>query len=198
MGFCQMEQSVRQNRRRTQQLKSRRAQESSPDFRLYIRGQRAEMVEGYCGRCPASTISGRNPSLLMPKMEFTSDMPGGHDLLYCCGHPADSAGRRGLRLGTAFDGSRFVLHSNGYFRKLEPIMPRSSLALTTGVVFQRLGKCRLLPVTRKSAPAASAHSRKRLSGSSRDAETVWVGATRMLAERSRARKRATSWVANFR
>jgi hypothetical protein len=37
-------------------------------------------------------------------------------------------------------------------------MPRISLALTTWVAFQRLGKCRLLPVTRKSAPAASAHS----------------------------------------
>ena len=88
--------------------------------------------------------------------------------------------------------------SHGYFRKLAPIMPRSSLALTTSVVFQRLGKCRLLPVTRKSAPAASAHSRKRLSGSSGDAEALWVGATRMLAERSRARKWATSLRLNFR
>src|ERR1022692_1295469 len=85
-----------------------------------------------------------------------------------------------------------------YFRKLEPIMPRSSLALTTWVVFQLLGTCRLLPVTRKLAPAASAHSRKRLSGSSGDAATVWAGAARILTERSRARKRTISVRANFR
>ena len=83
-------------------------------------------------------------------------------------------------------------------RKLEPIMPRSSLALTTWVVLQLLGTCRLLPVTRKLAPAASAHSRKRLSGSSGDAATVWAGAARILTERSRARKRAISAGANFR
>src|ERR1019366_7883249 len=74
----------------------------------------------------------------------------------------------------------------------------SSLALTTWVVFQLLGTCRLLPVTRKLAPAASAHSRKRLSGSSGDDATVWAGAARILTERSRARKRAISAGANFR
>ncbi len=63
---------------------------------------------------------------------------------------------------------------------------------------QLLGTCRLLPVTRKLAPAASAHSRKRLSGSSGDAATVWAGAARILTERSRARKRAISAGANFR
>src|ERR1022692_4440999 len=63
---------------------------------------------------------------------------------------------------------------------------------------QLLGTCRLLPVTRKLAPAASAHSRKRLSGSSGDAATVWAGAARILTERSRARKRTISVRANFR
>jgi uncharacterized protein (DUF433 family) len=39
-------------------------------------------------------------------------------------------------------------HVSDYFRKLAPISPGSSRALTTSVVFQRFGKCRLLPVTR--------------------------------------------------
>ena len=71
-----------------------------------------------------------------------------------------------------------------HLRKLDPIRPKNSLALTTSVARQRLGKCRLLPVTRKSAPAASAHSKKRLSGSSGDTEMVCAGAARILADRS--------------
>ena len=41
----------------------------------------------YEGCCIATTIIGhygRNPSLLMPKMESTSDTPGGPNLMYCC------------------------------------------------------------------------------------------------------------------
>ena len=29
-------------------------------------------------------LQGRNPSLLMPKMESTSDIPGGPNLMCCC------------------------------------------------------------------------------------------------------------------
>src|ERR1035437_8132119 len=89
-------------------------------------------------------------------------------------------------------------HWNGHFNKLEPILPKSSRLLTTSVVFQRLGKCFLLPVTKKSAPTASAHSRNRLSASSGDAETVWVGMTRTLLRRSRAKNCATSLGSNLR
>ena len=32
---------------------------------------------------------GRNPASLISKMESTSDRPGGHNLLCCCGRPAD-------------------------------------------------------------------------------------------------------------
>src|ERR1035437_4194091 len=49
----------------------------------------AEMDRGRRGRNPASVIS---------KMESTSDRPGGHNLLCCCGRPADSRREIGARL----------------------------------------------------------------------------------------------------
>jgi len=57
------------------------------------------------------------------------------------------------------------------FECCSPNKPMSSRAFTTRVDFQRFGKCRVLPVTRYSAAAASAHSKKRLSGSSLDSVT---------------------------
>ena len=53
-----------------------------------------------------------------------------------------------------------------------------------------LGKCRRFPVTRKSAPAASAHSRKRLSVSSGDTARVVAGAIIVLIFRMRIRDSA--------
>src|ERR1039457_5523662 len=110
-------------------------------------------------------------------------------------HHRRAGGRRVRESGRGEDGGPV---EGGYFKKLEPILPKSSRVLTTSVVFQRLGKCFLLPVTRKSAPAASAHSRNRLSASSGDAETLRVGMTRTLPRRSRARNRATSLASNLR
>ena len=50
------------------------------NFLLFMREAPAEMVEGHYGR---------NPALLMPKTESTSDIPGGPNLMCCCARPAD-------------------------------------------------------------------------------------------------------------
>src|ERR1017187_1289124 len=47
----------------------------------------AEMVGGHCGR---------NPALLTPKMESTSEIPGGPNLMCCCARLPDSRWRPGL------------------------------------------------------------------------------------------------------
>jgi hypothetical protein len=51
------------------------------NFLLFMREAPAETVGGHYGR---------NPALLMPKMESTSDMAGGPNLTCCCDRPADS------------------------------------------------------------------------------------------------------------
>jgi hypothetical protein len=45
------------------------------EFLLSMRETLAEMVGRHYGR---------NPALLMPKMESTSDIPGGPNLMCCC------------------------------------------------------------------------------------------------------------------
>src|ERR1017187_7514388 len=57
---------------------------------IFMRQAPAEMDRGRRGRNPASVIS---------KMESTSDRPGGHNLLCCCGRPADFRLGAGARLG---------------------------------------------------------------------------------------------------
>ena len=67
---------------------------------------------------------GRNPALLMPKMEFTSDVPGGPNLMCCCVRLPNFRGRLGLgceagaprecgRLSIGFDRDRFQSRSVG-------------------------------------------------------------------------------------
>src|ERR1035441_7458240 len=41
-------------------------------------------------------LQGRNPALLMRKMESTSDIPGGPDLMCCCDHLPNSRWRPGF------------------------------------------------------------------------------------------------------
>src|ERR1039457_2125063 len=67
-----------------------------PNSLLSMRVQPAEMVGGPYGR---------NPSPLIPKRESTSDMPGGHNLLYCSGRLADSRRRPGFCSGQSRPGS---------------------------------------------------------------------------------------------
>jgi hypothetical protein len=55
---------------------------------MFMRVFLADMVRGH---------QGRNPPLLMPKMESDSDMPGGHDLVYCCGHLGGFTAEAGVR-----------------------------------------------------------------------------------------------------
>jgi hypothetical protein len=50
---------------------------------------------------------GRNPALLMPKMESTSDTPGGPNLMCCCARPAGF--RRGSIAGPASPSTGSVL-----------------------------------------------------------------------------------------
>jgi hypothetical protein len=48
------------------------------DFLLTMQAAPAEMARGR---------HGRNPALLLAKMQFGSRLPGGHVGLYCCGRP---------------------------------------------------------------------------------------------------------------
>jgi hypothetical protein len=57
------------------------------NFLLFMREAPAEMVGGHCGR---------NPALLMPKMESTSYIPGGPNLMCCCAHLPNFRGRPGF------------------------------------------------------------------------------------------------------
>jgi len=77
-----------------------------------------------------------------------------------CGGRAYRRRAGGRRVRECGGGERRWCGRCGHSRKLEPILPKSSRVFTTSVLFQRLGKCFLLPVTRKSARAASAHFQK--------------------------------------
>src|ERR1035438_9794988 len=57
------------------------------EFLLSMRETLAEMVGRHYGR---------NPALLMPKMESTSDIPGGPNLMCCCARLPNFRRRPGL------------------------------------------------------------------------------------------------------
>jgi hypothetical protein len=65
---------------------SRTAQYHFPISLLFMQVTLAEMALGR---------HGRNPALLLAKMQFDSKLPGGHVGLHCCGRPKDNR-RAGL------------------------------------------------------------------------------------------------------
>lgn len=72
----------------------------------------------------------------------------------------------------------------------------SSRALTIKVSPQTFGEYLLLPVTRNSTPAVSAHSRKRLSASSPETDRVFLGETLRLGDRIWSRVTCTCFEVN--
>lgn len=72
-----------------------------------------------------------------------------------------------------------------------PIRSRNSLGVTISVLSKRRGKCLALPVMMKSALAAAAHSRKRLSGSSSTSISLRVGRIKRLVLSMTAKDLAT-------
>ena len=94
-------------------------------------------------------------------------------------------------VGTASPAVRSTLHSS------RVISSSSSAALTTLAAEDRVwGKCRLLPVTRRSALAARAQAMNLSSSGSGEIWVIGIGSTRLPRRRSMSSSASTSYAGN--